>query len=123
MATIIRQADDIALTSYGNGAAYLLEQAGGPVICFQYGDDADRMRADLEAIETAAPDKPTGDVLRELLANHLQPASPDYEGAALRAGWNKVGNGWYRDGDGPRRNWTAEHLCATEGIDPSDHNV
>jgi hypothetical protein len=68
------------LVSYGNGLSYsLTNKAVGYSDHFQ-GDDADRFRADFDAMEAADPERLTDDILRDLWEQYHFGAEPSAPG-------------------------------------------
>jgi hypothetical protein len=64
---IVAQSGAYTLTSYGKGLAYELASESGESV-FVQGDDAAQFRDEWQAMESAAPDRATDNILSELFA-------------------------------------------------------
>lgn len=67
---IILSTPRFILYSFGNGLAYDLTRRDGLGNVFVQGDDASTFRDELDAMESAAPDRATDEILGELFATY-----------------------------------------------------
>lgn len=67
---IIARGDGWALTSYGNGDAYALDNPSRGVSMFVQGDDANAFRDEYAALEHERPEAPQGYILAALYGRY-----------------------------------------------------